>query len=244
MSTWTLIGLIVAAGVAVVAAVVIAAAARRRPSAATQPPGAAGGAGATAAGAAAPGAERISRRQLLNRGIIGAFVAALSGVVASAVAFAWPEISGGGRSGYAVGGLEAVRRRLAAERRPYVGANGRFYLVPFPAARLREAEARAVYPPEVLAGMRQGLVALSSVCPHQGCHVPYCDSSAWFECPCHGSRFDAIGELRRGPAGRGLDHYALDVAAGLVTVDTTRRFRGAPPGTRTLDDPPKGPHCY
>lgn len=224
MSSWTIIGLAVAAGVAVLAAVVIAIGARRPP-----------------AGPAGSDDAAITRRDLINRGIIGAFVAALSGVVASAVAFAWSERSGGGQR-HAVGGVSDVRQRLAADARPYVGGNGRFYLVPFPTGRLAAAE--QTYPPEVLAGMRHGLVALSPICTHQGCHVPYCASSAWFECPCHGSRFDRIGELRRGPAPRGLDHFALSVVAGLVTVDTGRTYPGPPPGTETLDDPPAGPHCY
>ena len=224
MQSWTIIGLAVAGGVVVMAAVVIALTARRR-----QPP------------PAAP-QSTISRRDLINRGIIGAFVAALSGVVASAVAFAWSELTGTSAHRYGVGGLGPVRQRLAVDRRPYVGANGRFYLVPFPAERLAEAERS--YPPEVLAGMRQGLVALSPICTHQGCHVPYCESSGWFECPCHGSRFDRIGERRQGPAPRGLDHFALSVVGGLVTVDTGRTYLGPPPGTETIDDPPAGPHCF
>ena len=28
------------------------------------------------------------------------------------------------------------------------------------------------------------LFALSQKCPHLGCHVPYCESSGRFECPC------------------------------------------------------------
>ncbi len=184
----------------------------------------------------------MTRRELVNRGIIAAFVAALSGVVASAVAYVWPEATGQGGARYAVGGVVDIRRRLAADRRPYVGGNGRFYLVPFPTEHL--AEARKAYPSAVVEGMEVGLVALSPVCTHQGCHVPYCPGSAWFECPCHGSRYDAIGEQRRGPAPRGLDHYAVTVVAGVVTVDTSRRYLGPPPGTKTIDDPPAGPHCY
>lgn len=227
MSGSTIVGLAVAGGVAVLAAVVIAVSARRPPA---------------VGDSASPGSRVITRRELVNRGIIGAFAAALSGVVASAVAYASSDLTGGSGQRYAVGGLNDIRQRLAADRRPYVGANGRFYLVPFPAERLPEAA--KVYPPEVLAGMRQGLVALSPICTHQGCHVPFCDSSAWFECPCHGSRFDRIGEQRRGPAPRGLDHFALSVVAGLVTVDTRRTYLGPPPGTGTLDDPPAGPHCF
>jgi len=239
MQSWTIIGLAVAGGVVVLAAMVsaamvlavrvIATARRRRPSPADP-------------ATRTTTRTMISRRDLINRGIIGGFVAALSGVVASAVAFAWSELTGTSAHRYGVGGLGPVRQRLSVDRRPYVGANGRFYLVPFPTERLAEAERS--YPPEVVAGMRQGLVALSPICTHQGCHVPYCESSGWFECPCHGSRFDRIGERRQGPAPRGLDHFALSVEGGLVTVDTGRTYLGPPPGTETIDDPPTGPHCF
>ena len=58
-------------------------------------------------------------------------------------------------------------------------------------ARSGEYSAAAkVYDPALVAGMRIGFVALSQRCPHQGCAVPWCPSSQWFECPCHGSRFD------------------------------------------------------
>jgi cytochrome b6-f complex iron-sulfur subunit len=238
LSSWTILGLAVAGGVAIVAALVIAIGARRRPTPSAK------AAGATAMPVSAETASQavLSRRQLINRGIIGVFTAALAGVVTSAVAYIWPEVDSGSGSKYAVGGASDLKERLAVDRRPYVGGNGRFYLVPFPTDRL--AEARKVYPAPVIAGMKEGLVALSPVCTHEGCHVPYCDSSAWFECPCHGSRYDGIGEQRRGPAPRGLDHYAVTVVGGVVTVDTTRRYLGPPPGTETIDDPAAGPHCY
>jgi cytochrome b6-f complex iron-sulfur subunit len=227
VSSWTIIGLAVGGAVALVAVAVIWFTARRR--------------GAAVSQSQEPEAP-ITRRELIDRGIIGFLLAALSGVVASAVAYASSSGGGSGGQRYAVGGLSNVRQRLSADRRPYVGGNGRFYVVPFPTERL--AEAAKIYPPEVLAGMRQGLVALSPVCTHEACHVPYCASSAWFECPCHGSRYDGIGEQRRGPAPRGLDHFALSVVAGLVTVDTRRTYLGPPPGTQTLEDPPAGPHCF
>jgi cytochrome b6-f complex iron-sulfur subunit len=231
VNSWTLIGLCVAVAVAAVAAGPIARDARRRSAAA-------GPDGTTVAG----GQGQMSRREMLNRGIVGVFTAALTGVVASFVAFVWPTIDGSTGTRYAVGGLDDLRRRLAVDKRPYVGGHGHFYLVPFPAERL--SEARSVYPPAVISGMEVGLVALSPVCTHQGCQVPYCASSAWFECPCHGSRYDGVGEQRRGPAPRGLDHYAVTVEGGTVVVDTRRRYLGPPPGTQTVDDPAAGPHCY
>ena len=53
--------------------------------------------------------------------------------------------------------------------------------------------------------------ALSLVCPHLGCTVePQPDG---FTCPCHGSRFDLQGKLRRGPASKALTVLRLETAA-------------------------------
>jgi cytochrome b6-f complex iron-sulfur subunit len=238
VNRWTVVGIVVGATVVVIAAVIITIGAARSRRDGQEGPARDGHADGD------PGRNdvAVSRRQLLHRGIIGLFAAALSGVVASFLTFIWPTVTGEVGSTFLIGGVGDLRRRLASDRRPYVGGSGHFYLVPFPASRIDEA--RAVYPAAVVEGMASGFVALSPVCTHQGCQVPYCSSSGWFECPCHGSRYDAIGEQRRGPAPRGLDHYAVTVNGGVVRVDTSRKYLGLPPGTETDDDPARGPHCY
>jgi Rieske Fe-S protein len=87
------------------------------------------------------------------------------------------------------------------------------------------------------------IVALSEVCPHLGCRVPFCSSSGWFECPCHGSKFDRAGDYEEGPAPRGMDRYAVEIVDGMVVVDTSKKLMGSDPGTRVIDEPAKGPHC-
>ena len=42
--------------------------------------------------------------------------------------------------------------------------------------------------------------ALSARCTHLGCTVQYHPGKKRFECPCHGSRFDARGKVIHGPA--------------------------------------------
>lgn len=188
------------------------------------------------------GADAVSRRHLLEQGAIAVFVAAIAGVVAAALDYV-VTAAGSRRGGtYTVGTPEAVRRHLATAATPYYDPVGGFYVVAYPAADL-DAAARS-YGGAELAGMRIGFVALDQACTHLGCRVPWCPTSRWFECPCHGSRFNGVGELERGPAGRGLDRYALSLVDGEVVVDTRQRIPGPPPGTDTVHQPSAGPHCY
>jgi cytochrome b6-f complex iron-sulfur subunit len=53
-----------------------------------------------------------------------------------------------------------------------------------------------------------GLYALDAVCPHLGCLVEPGRKDG-FRCPCHGSRFDAVGQVLTGPATGSLRYLYL-----------------------------------
>ncbi len=64
-----------------------------------------------------------------------------------------------------------------------------------------------------------GLAAISNTCTHLGCVVA--TTEIGFDCPCHGSRFDADGDVLGGPAPRSLPWFRLALApSGEIEVDT------------------------
>lgn len=87
------------------------------------------------------------------------------------------------------------------------------------------------------------VVGLWQRCPHLGCRVSWCESSRQFECACHGSAFNRAGEVRGGPAPRGMDRFSVAISDGVIEVDTGMISEGDPPGDETIDEPPQGPSC-
>jgi cytochrome b6-f complex iron-sulfur subunit len=79
---------------------------------------------------------------------------------------------------------------------------------------------------------------------HLGCRVPFCPSSQWFDCPCHGSKYSRVGEKKAGPAPRGLDHWPMVFSGSDITIDTSGSpIIGPPIGTNTTGQEPEGPLC-
>jgi cytochrome b6-f complex iron-sulfur subunit len=88
-----------------------------------------------------------------------------------------------------------------------------------------------------------GLRALYQKCPHLGCRVPFCESAAQFECPCHGSIYNIIGEYLQGPAPRGMDRFPIRIEQDRVLVDTTAPVEGPPRGVVTGPSTAAGASC-
>ena len=126
---------------------------------------------------------------------------------------------------------------------PTAGFGGRVRSVPpdsVPEAGVVEVSAARSY----LTRIDGEIVALSEKCTHLGCRVPFCESSGQFECPCHGSVFNRVGDYLTGPSPRGLDRHPVDVGDdGLVYIDTGTTIDGPEPGNLSLDEPASGPPC-
>lgn len=188
-----------------------------------------------------PEAYGVTRRQFFNRGITAFFALGLAGFGTTVIAFLWPSLSGGFGSKIRAGSATDILGQINESREPFYVPEGRFYVVPYPKGAVPEAE--KFYSGGVLEGMEAGFVALYQKCVHLGCRVPWCKTAQWFECPCHGSRYNRVGEKTGGPAPRGLDRFPVAVEGGAVVVDTGQLSQGPPVGVDTTGQQAEGPHC-
>jgi cytochrome b6-f complex iron-sulfur subunit len=190
-----------------------------------------------------PEALGVSRRQFLNRAtvsLMGAGIGAFA--AASFVAFLWPAATGGFGSKVNIGNINAILAEVRNGSGFFYSSEARSWVTAYPGDALPVAE--QVYDPSLIPGMRAGLIATYQKCPHLGCRVPECLSSQWFECGCHGSQYNRVGEWKGGPAPRGMDHFPIEVsAAGEVSVDTGALILGMPLGTNTTGQEAEGPNC-
>mgnify|MGYP003572941712 FL=1 len=185
----------------------------------------------------------VTRRQFFNRATVSLMSVSLAGfAAASFVAFLWPSGTGGFGGQITVGKIGNIKDGIKQGGGFFYAAEARSWITEYPAEALPLAE--TVYPESVLSTMRGGIVVLSQKCPHLGCRVPECATSQWFECQCHGSQYNRVGEKKAGPAPRGMDHHPATIAAnGDVTVDTGTTVPGAAIGTNTTGQEAEGPHC-
>jgi cytochrome b6-f complex iron-sulfur subunit len=157
------------------------------------------------------------------------------------IGFLWPSSTGGFGSKIRVGKLTDIKAKISEGKGFYYVPQGRMWITAYPSGSLEKA--KKVYAPAILTGMEAGVVALYQKCVHLGCRVPQCETSQWFECPCHGSQYNRVGEKKGGPAPRGLDHFAMEVSGDSLVVNTGLIIQGPPIGTNTTGQEAEGPHC-
>jgi cytochrome b6-f complex iron-sulfur subunit len=176
-----------------------------------------------------------SRREFLRGGLLVSGVGVVGAFGTASLAFLWPSLRGGFGARLEVGTQTFVATEIAANGHLVFPA-GRAYLVAYDAGLDPEGVYR-----ESTDG--SPFMALYHRCVHLGCRVPWCPSSSWFECPCHGSRYNVWGEYQFGPAPRGLDRFRVSIESGQVIVDTSVIITGPSRATSVLAQPPAGPHC-
>lgn len=65
-----------------------------------------------------------------------------------------------------------------------------------------------------------GFLALWQRCTHLGCTVPWREGEGQFNCPCHSSLFNSVGDVISGPAPRPMDLFPVEIIDNQVLVNT------------------------
>jgi cytochrome b6-f complex iron-sulfur subunit len=185
----------------------------------------------------------VSRRQFFNRTAVTLMAASIGAFGASVVGFLWKGAEGGFGSKINAGKVDDILAGIRANKGFLYLAEARAWVTEYPKGSLSKAQAVYGAQAPVFAGMQAGVVALYQKCPHLGCRVPECASSQWFECQCHGSQYNRVGEKKGGPAPRGMDRFAVSVTNGNLTIDTGSVFAWPAVGVNTTGQEAEGPHC-
>ncbi len=148
--------------------------------------------------------DRVTRRELLVLAQGGMTCAAFAGCAL---------IRGGAQHPV----LPAADQQLAGNRlRISVAA-----LAGMGAGEVRELKPGGGYPNLLLLAPSPGgdWRAVTAHCPHKGCVVGWNATAIEWQCPCHGSRFGADGQLYGGPATRPLSAAPVHVEGGVLVID-------------------------
>ena len=194
--------------------------------------------GPVGGGEAAKAVKPVTRRDFFRRSLVASFLLFGAEFGGATLAFLWPTLKGGFGSLINAGKLADITTEIDANNGYFYYGAGRFYIVPWAGHKSGSVD----YEAEGVTA--QGIMPLYQRCVHLGCRVPYCTSSQWFECPCHGSKYNHAGEYQLGPAPRGMDRFKVTIdSSGNVTVDTSQIILGPPRGADTINEPPQGPFC-
>lgn len=187
-----------------------------------------------------PEIKPVERRTFLRYSLIGSTAAGLGAFALGSLGFLWPNLGEGFGATFNLGNADDILAQIRSERAPLVNAAGRMYVVEYDPSLPGADQYEGVGVPVG----STGLMALYHTCVHLGCRVPWCQSSQYFECPCHGSKYNKWGEWVAGPASRGLDRFVSSVDGdGNLQVATAIIITGPARTARVLAQEPEGPAC-
>ncbi len=181
----------------------------------------------------------VTRRTFLNRALGITFLGGFLGTQALAfLSFLWPKVTGGFGSDVRAGSVtDLLDQAFNADGSvtPVFIPEARAYVVPAPTVISTQFEGRGVD--------AAGLMALFQRCVHLGCRVPWCQPSQGFECPCHGSKYNGVGEYFAGPAPRNLDRFVVEATDAGDFIIKTGTIIETPRAIEKSVEYPLGPSC-
>jgi cytochrome b6-f complex iron-sulfur subunit len=178
--------------------------------------------------------QGMSRRTLVRRSIGGGVALWLLELTAGTLGFLWPNLAGGFGGVIKIGTLSDLKLANSTlpinEGFPAYVPDARAYIV------LVDPNRQEFVPGTDTTGDGTALNVrpLYQRCPHLGCRPNPCLKNFWFECPCHGSRYDRLGikadGARFGPAPRSMDRFSANVKDdGTLWLDTGKITLGPLP---------------
>jgi cytochrome b6-f complex iron-sulfur subunit len=178
--------------------------------------------------------QGISRRRLLRTSLGAGVGLWLAEVTAGSIGFLWPNLSGGFGGKVRIGSLTEIKLANSnlpiSEGFPAYVPDARAFII------LMDPGRQQFIPGEDTSGDGTALNvrSLYQRCPHLGCKPNPCIKNYWFECPCHGSRYDRLGikaaGAQYGPAPRSMDRFSASVdGEGVLTLDTGKITLGPLP---------------
>ncbi|NND83701.1 MAG: ubiquinol-cytochrome c reductase iron-sulfur subunit [Acidimicrobiia bacterium] len=182
----------------------------------------------------------ITRRAFLNRALASMFGLFLAGFGLASLAFLWPRVKGGFGSDIDAGDADEILAEVLnpdGTVNPMFLPEARAYIVPM----LDDSVSGSQF--EDNATVDASLVALFQTCVHLGCRVPWCAPSQGFECPCHGSKYNSVGEFIAGPAPRNLDRFVVGVNDRNRLIISTGSIIATSRAIRKSVRYPQGPSC-
>src|SRR5688500_9209370 len=131
----------------------------------------------------------MSTRDIFRQRWLGAMGVGLGGLWLASVQCVWPSLAGGFGSKINLGWKDELLAKLDVSPGGVLYfAEALTYLVTYKPVEGQESFYETARPEDL------ELLAVYQKCAHLGCKVPHCETANWFECPCHGSRYNKAGE--------------------------------------------------
>jgi cytochrome b6-f complex iron-sulfur subunit len=178
--------------------------------------------------------QGVSRRELLRGSLAAAVGLWLLEVSAGTLNFLWPNLSGEFGGEIDIGTLDDLKAANSelpvAEGFPVFVSEAKAFVMLVDPARQQFVPGAD----DTGDGASVNVRALYQRCPHLGCKPNPCLTNFWLECPCHGSRYDRLGQKvageQYGPAPRSMDRFGVSVTGeGTLVINTGKITLGPLP---------------